>query len=172
MLKTELNKTKQTWRTWAKDDVPRSIKKLNSTVLGLCHTVYLRCKKSPLGGDIVGFFFCPPIPQWHHYKCNRATRMQPRRKKYANPSIVAWVSNISHWLYGKNVKEPIFSLPLSEPYVFRSNFLSPYFFFLSVFFETLPNTITGYREKEEGNVFFSDNQIQKSLVWKINTKYC
>lgn len=129
MLKTELNKTKQTWRTWAKDDVPRSIKKLNSTVLGLCHTVYLRCKKSPLGGDIVGFFFCPPIPQWHHCKCNRATRMQPRRKKYANPSIVAWVSNISHWLYGKNVKEPIFSLPLSEPYVFRSNFLSPYFFF-------------------------------------------
>lgn len=51
------------------------------------------------------------VQQLRHCGQNSASQKQFHGKKYTEPSIVASVSNISDWLYGRNVRDPIFSTP-------------------------------------------------------------
>lgn len=85
-----------------------------------------------------------PIPQWHQGE-TAPLKQKPHREKYTKPSIVASVSNISDWLYGKYVKDPIFSIPLfciSSPVGLISN-------------RAKHNHHTGYRRRTRETIIVS-----------------
>lgn len=96
-----------------------TIKKIKINFLG--HQFTEENSPPPLGGSVAAFLFSF-FQQLRHCGQNSASQKLFHGTKYTEPSIVASVLNISDWLYGRNVRDPIFSTPsaLHHPLIFHS----------------------------------------------------
>lgn len=91
--------------------------------------------------------------QLRHCGQNTASQKQFHMKKYTEPSIVASVSNISDWLYGRNVRDPIFSTPSALHYIDFSLFFSHWSHW------RWSHTISSKKH-------FSERVLDKTLKWQ------
>lgn len=91
------------------------------------------------------------ITQLHHCGQNSASLKQFHGKQCANPSIVASVLNISDWLYGRNVRDPIFSTPWTLHYPLSFTF-SPTGLIVDGATHTLSTKCFGERELHGQNL--------------------
>lgn len=118
----------------------------------------------PLGGSAASLFFSltTVTSEWIK-QCTAPLKRQPHREKYAKPSIAASVSNISDWLYGKNVKDPIFSIPWALH-------LLPLFSYCSLFRPSQtqsPQTVQG---EDTWNLYDMEKSINSKATFTISLR--